>query len=72
MAKIFKEGSREGLFIDEHPQALTDVVWSLFSGLVLWEESKRIIDPGKDYLKSTMDIAFNILTRGIKKPVETA
>jgi AcrR family transcriptional regulator len=70
MAKIFQEGVDGGLFIDQHPQALTDIVWSLFSGLVLWEESKRIIDPKKDFLKSTLEIAFDILIRGISKPVE--
>ena len=71
MAKIFTEGSGDGLFIDEHPLAMTDIIWSLFAGLVLWEESKRIIDPEKNFLKPTMDIAFDILARGIKKPSET-
>ncbi len=72
MAKIFREGVEQGLFIDEHPHALTDVVWSLFSGLVLWEESKRIIDSEKNFLKPTMDIAFEILIRGIKKPEQAS
>ena len=71
MAKIFKEGAGEGLFIDEHPLAMTDIIWALFAGLVLWEESKRIIDPNKNFLKPTMDIAFEILARGIRKPAET-
>jgi AcrR family transcriptional regulator len=66
MAKIFQEGIAEGIFIDKHPHALTDIVWSMFSGLVLWEESKRIINPNKDFLKPTLDIAFDILIRGIK------
>ncbi|MFO8082732.1 MAG: TetR/AcrR family transcriptional regulator [Desulfobacterales bacterium] len=67
MAKIFQEGIGDGLFIERHPQALTDVVWAMFSGLVLWEESKRIINPNKNFLKPTLDIAFDILIRGIKK-----
>ncbi len=72
MAKIFQEGITEGIFIEKHPHALTDIVWSMFSGLVLWEESKRIINPNKDFLKPTMDIAFDILIRGITKTEKTS
>jgi AcrR family transcriptional regulator len=67
MAEIFKEGIHQGDFIDRHPNALADIVWALFSGVVLWEESKRIIDHEKDFLKPTLEIAFEIFGRGIKK-----
>ena len=66
MAKIFEEGIKKGDFIDRHPVALADIVWALFSGVVLWEESKRLIDNKKDFLKSTLEIAFDIFTQGIK------
>ena len=66
MAKIFEEGIKKGDFIDRHPVALADIVWALFSGVVLWEESKRLIDSQKDFLKSTLDIAFEIFRRGIR------
>ncbi len=68
MAKIFKEGIDQGIFIDAHPLALADSLWSMFSGLVLWEESKRIINPKKDFLKSTLSLAFDVFGRGIRKP----
>lgn len=68
MAKIFKEGIDQGVFIDAHPLALADSLWSMFSGLVLWEESKRIINPKKNFLKSTLSLAFDIFGRGIRKP----
>jgi len=66
MAKIFEEGIKKGVFIDRHPVAFADIVWAIFSGLVLWEESKRIIDGEKNYLKETLGIAFEIFVRGIK------
>ena len=66
MSKIFEEGIKKGGFIDRHPVALADIVWALFSGVVLWEESKRLIDNKKDFLKSTLEIAFDIFTQGIK------
>jgi AcrR family transcriptional regulator len=66
MAEIFKDGIEQGTFIDRHPNALADIIWSLFSGVVLWEESKRIINRDKDYLKKTMETAFDIFIRGIR------
>lgn len=65
MADIFEEGINNGAFIDQHPIALADILWSLFSGIILWEESKRIINKEKDYLKPTLEVAFEIFRQGI-------
>jgi AcrR family transcriptional regulator len=65
IAKIFEEGINEGVIIDRHPVALADIFWSLFSGVILWESSKKIIDGRKDYLKETLGAAFNIFRNGI-------
>lgn len=71
MSKIFEEGLRKGEIIDKHPVALADIVWAIFSGVVLWEESKRILNNEKNYLKDTLEIAFEIFSRGImKNPLE--
>ncbi len=67
MADIFEEGIEHGAFIDEHPVALADILWAMFSGIVLWEESKRIIDEEKDYLKPTLEAAFEIFRQGISR-----
>ncbi len=67
IAQIFKEGAAKGIFIDRHPMALADTFWALFSGVVLWLTSKKIIDEKKDYLKQTLDVAFEIFRRGLKK-----
>jgi len=69
ISDIFQEGISNGIFIDKHPVALADILWSLFSGVVLWEESKKIIDGGKDYMKQTLETAFDIFGRGISKSV---
>ena len=68
IAKIFEEGMNKGIYIDHHPTALADIFWSMFSGVVLWEASKKIISPDKDYLKSTLATAFELFERGIRKP----
>ncbi len=67
IAQIFKEGVDQGIFVDRHPLALADTFWALFSGVVLWLTSKKIINEKKDYLKQTLDVAFEIFTRGLRK-----
>ncbi len=65
LADIFKDSSERNAVLTRQPTAVADIVWSLFTGVVLWEESKRMIDDDKDYLKDTLDIAFEIFARGI-------
>jgi AcrR family transcriptional regulator len=67
IATIFEGGIEQGIFVAKHPTALADIFWSLFSGVVLWEASKKIIDAEKDYLKPTLNAAFEIFRRGITK-----
>lgn len=65
IASIFQQGIQQGICIDRHPTAIADIVWSLFSGIVLWETSKNVIDRKKDFLKPTLEMAFEIFERGI-------
>jgi len=67
LAEIFKDESGQENFVSHHPTAIADIVWSLFTGVVLWEESKRMIDNEKDFLKQTLDVAFEIFSRGITR-----
>jgi len=65
MAGIFEEGIQRKMFVDKHPTAVADILWSLFSGIVLWETSKKIINDEKNFLKETFDTAFDIFSHGI-------
>ena len=67
LAEIFKDDTGQDIFANHHPTAIADIVWSLFTGVVLWEESKRMIDNEKDFLKQTLDVAFEIFSRGITR-----
>lgn len=67
LAAIFDQGQAEGRLDSHHPTALADIVWIIFTGAVLWEESKRMINPDKKYLKSTLDTAFDIFRKGITR-----
>lgn len=67
IAKIFEEGIKAGKFVDHAPMTLADIFWALFSGVVLWEASKKIIDEEKNFLRETLGVAFEIFYRGLKK-----
>jgi AcrR family transcriptional regulator len=67
ISKIFAEGIEKKVFIEQHPKMLTDVMWALFSGVVLWEESKRIIGNKREANALAFDTAFEIFSRGIAK-----
>ncbi len=66
MSKIFKEGTKKGVFIESHPVALSDTFWAFFSGIILWSTSKKIINKDKDYLKNTLQLGFDIFCKGLK------
>ncbi len=67
IADVFEEGMQQGVYKKRHPVALADIFWALFSGIVLWEDSKRMVDGDKNYLKPTLELAFDIFERGIRR-----
>jgi len=67
LARIFETGIKAGFFVDKHPHALADIYFSIFSGVILWEASKNILDQGKNYLEATLGTAFDLFMDGITK-----
>ena len=67
IAGIFQDGVQAGIFSEHNPIAFADIVWGLYAGLVLWEHTKKGFDSEKDFLKPTLGLAIEIITRGIKK-----
>lgn len=63
---VVREGMEKGLFVDEHPVALADVLWATYSGVVLWVDSKRLLNDEKDFVKPTLNLAFNLFIKGLK------
>ena len=64
---VVKQGINEGIFIDEHPVALADVLWASYAGIVLWVDSKRLLNDEKDFVKPTLKTAFRVIRKGLKK-----
>ncbi len=67
MAGMFAVGIENELVIDRHPMALADILWALFSGIVLWEESKRMINAERYDFSQTLTTAFELFGRGLRK-----
>jgi AcrR family transcriptional regulator len=67
IAEIFEDGVREGTFVDCHPVAFANIVWGLFAGLVLLEDTKKGLSQGKDQLRPTLELALEVIGRGVEK-----
>jgi hypothetical protein len=52
--------------VAHNPTALADMVWGLFCGTVLWEETKRMINAERYQLKESIRTGFDLLRRGLK------
>lgn len=66
-ANIYEEGVKTGEFIEGHGMLHADIMWALFTGLVIYEEAKTRLNPEKKFLKTTIDKAFEVFLRGIKR-----
>jgi len=67
IADVIRQGIDDGIFIQEHPVALADVLWATYAGIVLWVDSKRLLNDRKDFVKSTLNTAFAVISNGLKK-----
>jgi AcrR family transcriptional regulator len=67
IADIYNEGVQKGDYKKGHGILHADIIWGLFTGLVVYEEAKTRINPRKKYLKATIDKAFEIFIQGVKQ-----
>lgn len=71
IAAIFQQGINQGVCLDRHPIEIADIVWSMFTGVVLWGDSQQGGDSKSDRLKPTLETAFEIFEKGIFIQEET-
>jgi len=67
IGEIYNDGVCQGKFIEAKAITIVDIIWGTFSGLFVWLEAKRRVDPSKDYFKLTLNKAFDIFLKGIEK-----
>jgi len=61
---IFKDSLKDGIFANRNAMEIAYVVWAVFSGLALWEESRKTFAYEGD-LKDTLELAFEIIRSGL-------
>jgi AcrR family transcriptional regulator len=66
LTKMFAEEIEKGAIVAHNPTALADMLWGLFSGTVLWEETKRMINAERYQLEENIRIGFDLLRRGLR------
>lgn len=66
LTRMFAEEIEKGAIVAHNPTALADMLWGLFSGTFLWEETKRMINAERYQLKESIRIGFDLLRRGLK------
>ena len=66
MSDVFDEGVSQGRFVPRKGVVYADMFWGWFTGITMWEESKKRLDPKKDFLKSTIEQSFEVFMTGIK------
>jgi len=67
IGKIFKSTIKEGFFADKDAMEIAYVIWATFSGLALWEESRKTFAYDEIDLKQTLSLAFDIISHGLTK-----
>ncbi len=67
IADLFKPRLDGDIFETDDPEKFADIAWAMFSGIVLLEGQKQVLNTENDFVKSTLDIGFEILIKGIKK-----
>jgi AcrR family transcriptional regulator len=67
VAGMFAAEIEKGTLIDANPTALADLLWGLFSGIALWEETKRMVNPDRYQFEKNIRTGFDLLRRGLQK-----
>lgn len=65
IAGMFTPAIKKGKCLDLHPNAVADIVWSLFSGVVMLEFSKHVVDHRNNDIRRALEMAFEIFEKGI-------
>lgn len=66
LSGMFAAEIEKGTIVAHNPTALADMLWGLFCGTVLWEETKRMINAERYQLKESIRTGFELLRRGLK------
>jgi AcrR family transcriptional regulator len=67
LASLFEDEIDNKKVVDTNPLVLAEMVWAIFSGVILLEENKKILANRKSDLKAALSAAFDLFFQGICK-----
>ncbi len=65
LVTTIQEGMDSKIFRRENPVVIADIIWGIFSALILLAENERMLDNRKDFVKTTLETAMETVYRGI-------
>ena len=65
ISSIFDQGVKTGLFEHRSPMVLANMLWALFTGVILLEETQKNVHNRRTEFKESLDTAFDIFNRGV-------
>lgn len=68
MIAVVQHGIQEGIIVDQNPVFLVDTLWGVCSGVILWSNSKNLLNTVNNFVTSTSDVAFRLFWKGLTKP----
>ncbi|MBL0713662.1 MAG: TetR/AcrR family transcriptional regulator [Desulfosarcina sp.] len=68
MVEVLKRSLNKGALTDRHPIVLADILWGIFSGVILREEFKKAVNGSEDFVRVNFELAFEIFIRGLHIP----
>ena len=64
---LFQEGIDTGMFVNKHPMAMVNILWSTLAGVLLMERNRKVLQGDDDGFRDSFDFAFDIIERGLKR-----
>lgn len=72
IADIFTQAIKKGICFYMPPSAIAKIAWSLFSGVVMLDFSKRALEGQQNNLRQKLELAFEIFEKGIRVDLHCA
>ena len=69
LTAIIQEGMDQEVFCQENPMMIADIIWGIFSGMVLLAENEPMLNNRKEFVKMALETALDTLHRGINSVV---
>ncbi len=65
VSRIFAEGTKKQVFINIPAVVQADIFLSIFSGVVLWNVGRKIVQDQECRIEETLRVGFDIFRRGV-------